>query len=323
MRLDRAPAGELERERSGRVASYTGVLSSQRSYADAGVSLATAGTVVERLRAAVESTGARGFGAFAGLHPLDSERLLAASTDGVGTKLTLARRHGRLRDCGADLAAHCINDVATCGADPLMLLDYVAAKEIDLDEVAELVEGAAGVCRAAGVALVGGETAELPGIYAEGELDFAGTCVGVVARADLVDGSTIAPGDAVIGFPSAGVHANGFTLVRRVLEDEDYDGDDLLAPTRLYLDVARRLRGRALAFVHVTGGGIAGNLERVVPTGLRAEIDWDAWERPPVFGWLARHVDEDEMRRVFNLGIGWCAVVRQAERGELVIGRIV
>jgi phosphoribosylformylglycinamidine cyclo-ligase len=127
----------------------------------------------------------------------------------------------------------------------------------------------------------------------------------------------------VIGFPSAGVHANGFTLVRRVLEIEDYAGDDLLAPTRLYLDVARRLRGRALAFVHVTGGGIAGNLERVVPTGLRAEIDWDAWERPPVFGWLARHVDEDEMRRVFNLGIGWCAVVRQAAPDELVIGRIV
>jgi phosphoribosylformylglycinamidine cyclo-ligase len=320
VRLDRAPAGELERERSGRVASYTGVLSSQRSYADAGVSLATAGTVVERLRAAVESTGARGFGAFAGLHPLDSERLLAASTDGVGTKLTLARRRGRLRDCGADLAAHCINDVATCGADPLLLLDYVAAGEIDLEEVVELVEGAAGVCRAAGVALVGGETAELPGIYAEGELDFAGTCVGVVARADLVDGSTIAPGDAVIGFPSAGVHANGFTLVRRVLEDEDYDGDDLLAPTRLYLDTARALRGRAKGFAHVTGGGILGNLERVLPPGRRVELDWDAWERLPVFDWLARHVEEEELRRVFNLGIGWCAVVARAQPGETQIG---
>jgi len=133
----------------------------------------------------------------------------------------------------------------------------------------------------------------------------------------------IETGDVVIGFPSAGVHANGFTLVRRVLETEDYDGDDLLAPTRLYLDVARRLRGRALAFAHVTGGGIAGNLARVVPGDLRVEIDWDAWERPPVFAWLARHVDEEEMRRVFNLGIGWCAVVREAEPGELVIGRIV
>jgi phosphoribosylformylglycinamidine cyclo-ligase len=286
------------------------------------VSLATAGSVVERLRAAVESTGASGFGAFAGLVPLDGDRLLAASTDGVGTKLILARARGRLRDCGADLAAHCINDVLTCGADPLMLLDYVAANEIRLDEVAELVEGAAEVCRAAGVALVGGETAELPGTYAPGELDFAGTCVGTVARADLVDGSTVAAGDTVIGFPSAGVHANGFTLVRRLLADDDYDGHDLLAPTRLYLDVARTLRGRAKAFAHVTGGGILGNLARALPSERTAVIDWDAWERPPVFAWLARHVDEDELRRVFNLGIGWCAVVADAQPGETVIGRI-
>jgi phosphoribosylformylglycinamidine cyclo-ligase len=203
-----------------------------------------------------------------------------------------------------------------------MLLDYVAAGEIDLEEVAELVEGAAEVCRSAGVALVGGETAELAGIYAEGELDFAGTCVGVVARADLVDGATIAPGDAVIGFPSAGVHANGFTLVRRVLEDEDYDGDDLLAPTRLYLDTARALRGRAKAFAHVTGGGILANLQRVLPPGRTAELEWDAWERPPVFHWLARHVEEDELRQVFNLGIGWCAVVPAARPDDLVIGRV-
>lgn len=292
------------------------------SYAAAGVSLDTAVSVVDRLRAAVESTGAQGFGAFAGLHPLDGERLLAASTDGVGTKLILARERGRLRDCGADLAAHCINDVLTCGATPLMLLDYVAANTIRLDEVAELVDGAAAVCREADVALVGGETAELPGIYAEGELDFAGTCVGVVSRSELVDGSAISAGDSVIGFPSAGVHANGFTLVRRVLEEEDYDGPDLLAPTRLYLDAARALRSRAKAFVHVTGGGILGNLERVLPEGRTAAIDWDAWERPPVFAWLARHVDEEELRRVFNLGIGWCAVVAAAEPGETAIGRI-
>jgi phosphoribosylformylglycinamidine cyclo-ligase len=286
------------------------------------VSLETADSVVERLRAAVESTGATGFGGFAGLHPLGADRLLAASTDGVGTKLILARERGRLRDCGADLAAHCINDVATCGADPLMLLDYVAASTILLDEVAELVEGAASVCREAGVALVGGETAELPGIYAEGELDFAGTCVGVVARDDLIDGSAVEAGDAVIGFASSGLHANGFTLARRVLEHEDYHGDDLLEPTRLYLDVARALRGRAKAFAHVTGGGIAGNLARVLPVGRVAELDWDAWERPPVFGWLARHVVEEEARRVFNLGIGWCAIVAEAQSGETLIGRI-
>jgi phosphoribosylformylglycinamidine cyclo-ligase len=292
-----------------------------RTYGAAGVSLATAEAVVDRLRAAVESTGATGFGAFAALHPLGDGRFLAASTDGVGTKLILARQRGALRACGADLAAHCINDVLTCGAEPLMLLDYVAAAQIDLEEVAELIEGAAEVCRAAGVALAGGETAELPGIYRDGELDFAGTCVGIVN--DPLDGSAIEAGDVVLGFPSAGVHANGFTLVRRVLEEEDYDGDDLLAPTRLYLDVVRRLRGRALAFAHVTGGGILGNLERVLPAGRQAEIDWDAWDRPLVFRWLARHVEEDELRRVFNLGIGWCAVVREAEPGERVIGRIV
>jgi phosphoribosylformylglycinamidine cyclo-ligase len=277
--------------------------------------------VVGRLRAAVESTGASGFGAFAGLHPLDERRLLAASTDGVGTKLTLARERGALRACGADLAAHCINDVLTTGAEPLLLLDYVAANRIDLEQVAELVEGAAEVCRAAGVALVGGETAELPGTYREGELDFAGTCVGVVDRDAAIDGSRVVPGDVVVGLPSAGVHANGFTLVRRVLEDEYYDGADLLAPTRLYLDDVRALRGEAHAFAHVTGGGIEGNLARVLPGRLRAEIDWDAWKRPPVFEWLARHVEEDELRRVFNLGIGYCAVV--ADPGDrLVIGRV-
>jgi phosphoribosylformylglycinamidine cyclo-ligase len=295
---------------------------SRKTYEDAGVSLAAADAVVERLRAAVESTGARGFGAFAGLHPLDDRRLLAASTDGVGTKLILLREAGRLRDGGRDLAAHCINDVLTTGAEPLFLLDYVAANAIELDDVAELVEGAAEVCREAGCALLGGETAELPGIYREQELDFAGTCVGIVDREELVDGSGVEAGDVVVGFHSVGLHANGFTLVRRALEEDDYDGADLLAPTRLYFDDVRRLRGRAKAFAHVTGGGILGNLSRVLPAGRSAELDWEAWERPPVFDWLARHVDEDELRRVFNLGIGFCAVVESAEPGEVVIGRI-
>jgi phosphoribosylformylglycinamidine cyclo-ligase len=219
------------------------------------------------------------------------------------------------------MAAHCINDVITCGAEPLILLDYVAAEHIDLEEVAELIEGAAETCRAAGVALIGGETAEMPDIYREGELDFAATCVGIVA--EPLDGSAIEAGDVVVGFPSAGVHANGFTLVRRVLELEDYDGDDLLAPTMLYLDVVRRLRGRARAVAHVTGGGILGNVERVLPAGRHAELDWYAWERLPVFAWLARHVSEDELRRVFNLGIGFCAVVPEPEPDDLVIGRIV
>jgi phosphoribosylformylglycinamidine cyclo-ligase len=295
----------------------------KQTYARAGVSLDTASAIVERLRAAVESTGMRGFGAFAGLYPIDERRLLAASTDSVGTKLMLARKRGALRGCGADLAAHCINDVLTCGADPLFFLDYIAANRIDLEQVAELLEGAADVCREAGCVLLGGETAELPGIYKEEELDFAGTCVGVVEYERLIDGSRVAAGDAVVGFRSAGVHANGFTLARRVLEEEDYAGDDLLAPTRLYLDDVRTLRERVevRALAHVTGGGILGNLERALPEGLRAVVDWAAWERPPVFEWLARHVEEEELQRVFNLGIGYLAVVPDPG-DELVVGRI-
>ena len=298
--------------------------SEQQTYAAAGVSIAKADAVVERLRAAVESTGATGFGAFAGLHPLDDTRFLAASTDSVGTKLILARRRGALRNCGADLGAHCINDVLTTGAEPLLFLDYVAANRIDLEQVAELVDGLADVCRAAGCALVGGETAELPGVYREDELDFAGTCVGIVERDRVVDGSRIEEGDAVVGFPSAGLHANGFTLVRRILELEDYDGDDLLAPTRLYLGDVRELRATAdvRGLAHVTGGGILGNLARILPEGLHAEIDWSSWTRPLVFEWLARHVEEDELRRVFNLGIGFLAVV--PDPGDaLVVGTIV
>ena len=298
--------------------------SERRTYAEAGVSIEKADAVVERLRAAVESTGASGFGAFAGLHPLDDGRLLAASTDSVGTKLVLARARGALRNCGADLAAHCINDVLTCGAEPLLFLDYVAANRIELEQVAQLVEGAAEVCREAGVALVGGETAELPGIYKEGELDFAGTCVGIVDRNRVIDGSRIEAGDAVVGLLSAGVHANGFTLVRRILELEDYDREDLLAPTRLYLSDLRELRERTdvRGVAHITGGGILGNLARVLPAGVTAELDWSSWDRPPVFRWLARHVDESELRRVFNLGIGFVAVV--SDPGEaLVIGTIV
>ena len=184
------------------------------------------------------------------------------------------------------------------------------------------MDGAAEVCREAGVALVGGETAELPGIYRDGELDFAGTCVGIVDRADVIDGSTIAPGDAVIGFAVRRRARQRLHARSPRARDEDYDGDDLLAPTRLYLDMARALRGRAKGFAHITGGGILGNLARVLPDGRGAELDWQSWKRPPVFAWLARHIDEDELRRVFNLGIGWCAVVAEPAADELVIGRI-
>jgi phosphoribosylformylglycinamidine cyclo-ligase len=302
------------------------------SYEQAGVSLAKAIDVVERLRFAAESTRTprvvSALGGFAGLYELDGGRLLAASTDGVGTKLVLARRAGRLRDSGADLVAHCVNDVLTTGAEPLFFLDYVAAARLDLAQVAELVEGAAAVCRAAGCALLGGETAEMPGVYRDGELDFAGTCVGLVERERLVDGSRVEAGDAVLGLASSGLHANGFSLVRRLVGDESFDADLLLAPTRLYLDDVRRLRERCdvRALAHVTGGGIPGNLARVLPEGLGAVLDPGGWSRPRVYTWLDEQgVPEDEQRRVFNLGIGYCAVVpaSQAESAGLpVIGRV-
>ena len=295
-----------------------------RTYEEAGVSLTAADEVVERLRAAVESTGTTGFGAFAGIFPLDERRLLAASTDSVGSKLVLSRRAGRLRDGGRDLAAHCINDVLTCGAEPLFFLDYVAAHRLDLEQVVELVEGCAEVCREAGCALLGGETAELPGVYREEELDFAGTCVGLVERERLIDGSRCEPGDVVLGFASSGLHTNGFSLVRELIGDEDFDAELLLAPHRLYLDEVRELRTRAdvKALAHVTGGGILGNLTRVLPDGVGVEIDWNAWERPPVYAWLdAQGVDEAEQRRVFNLGVGLCAVVPEGTPGA-VIGRL-
>jgi phosphoribosylformylglycinamidine cyclo-ligase len=296
------------------------------------VSLAKAEDVVERLRAAVESTRTdaveAGLGGFAGLFALDDERLLAATTDGVGTKIVLSRRAGRLHDAGVDLAAHCANDLLTTGAEPLFFLDYAAAGTLDLAEVSELVAGAAAVCRAIGCAILGGETAELPGIYREGELDFAGTMIGLVRRDRLVDGSRCEPGDAVLGLPSAGLHANGFTLVRRLLGDDDFDPDLLLPPTRLYVDDVRDLRARCnvRALAHVTGGGIPGNLPRALPEGLGAVIDAASWERPPVYAWLDEHgVTEEEQRRVFNLGVGYCAVVPAAEAaraGFPVIGRL-
>jgi phosphoribosylformylglycinamidine cyclo-ligase len=290
------------------------------------VSLGRAEAIVERLRAAVASTGGE-VGGFAGLYPLDDERLLAATTDGVGTKLVLSRRAGRLYDAGRDLAAHCINDVLTTGAEPLFFLDYVASDRLDLDEVAELVEGAAAVCREVGCALIGGESAELPGVYREGALDFAGTCVGLVARADLIDGSRCEPGDAVLGLPSSGLHTNGFTLVRRLIGDGEFDADLLLAPHRLYTAEVRELRTRAdvKALAHVTGGGILGNLPRALPDGMGVEIEWDAWERPAVYGWLTRQgISEEEQRRVFNLGVGMCAVVPESDAAAgTVIGRLV
>jgi phosphoribosylformylglycinamidine cyclo-ligase len=298
-----------------------------KTYEAAGVSLALAESVVDRLRAAVESTGTEGFGAFAGLYPLDDKRLLAATIDSAGTKLVLARKAGRLRQIGADLAAHCVNDVLTTGAEPLFFLDYVVGHQLSLEQVAELVEGAAETCRAAGCALLGGETAEMPGVYREDELDFAGACVGLVERDHVIDGTRVEAGDVILGLPALGLHTNGFSLVRKLIGDSDFDADLLLAPHKLYVDEVRALRERAdvKALAHITGGGILGNVSRVLPDRRTAEVDWDSWERPPVYAWLTEQgVSEEEQRRVFNVGIGMCAVVpaSDASAGQ-VMGRVV
>jgi phosphoribosylformylglycinamidine cyclo-ligase len=302
------------------------------TYEQAGVSLAKADEVVERLRAAVDSTRTPGvagsFGLFAGLYEVGDGRLLAASTDSIGTKLILARRAGRLRDAGACLAAHSINDVLTTGAKPLFFLDYVAAAAIDVAAVAELVEGAARACRAAGCAILGGETAEMPDVYQAGEMDFAATCVGMVDRDELIDSSRIQAGDVILGLPSSGLHENGFTLVRRLVGDDPFDADLLLPPTRLYVDEVTDLRTRCdvRGLANVTGGGIPGNLARILPPGFGAVVDPSSWERPPVYSWLtAQGVSEAEQRRVFNIGIGYCAVVAAADAasaGFPTIGRI-
>ena len=302
------------------------------SYEAAGVSLAKAEEIVERLRTAVASTHTRGnggsFGAFAGLYALDEKRFLAASTDGVGTKLILQRASGHLRWGGMDAAAHCINDVLTCGAEPLFFLDYVAASKIELELVTELVEGAAEICRDSSCVLLGGETAELPGIYAEGEFDLAGTCVGLVERERLIDGpANCRPGDVVLGLRSAGLHANGFTLVRSLIGKDDYDPDLLLPPTVCYLEDVRELRERAEihALAHITGGGIPGNLARALPPGLGARIETGSWQRGAVYDWISeKGVSEEEQRRVFNLGIGYCVVIPESyvSPDDLVIGRL-
>jgi phosphoribosylformylglycinamidine cyclo-ligase len=302
------------------------------TYADSGVSLDAAGAVVERIRAAVGSTHTPQVvgvhGGFAGLFtPSVGDPLIAAGCDGVGTKVLVGRAAGRYRGLGIDLVAMSVNDVLTAGGRPAFFMDVITCGRIDVERVAELVEGVAEGCRLARCVLLGGETAEHPDMMGADDFDLAGFCVAMSERRELVSGSRVVAGDAILGLPSSGPHSNGYSLVRRLIERAGVGLDDrpealapgtvadaLLEPTRIYStpigELTRTVDVRAMA--HITGGGIPGNLVRQFPEGLGAEIDLGAWQRPAVFGWLASlGVEEDEMRRVFNLGLGFAAVVAE------------
>jgi len=326
-----------------------------RRYAAAGVDLEASDETMRRIGAAVRSTYTpavlAGIGAFGGLFALPddvSEPVLVASTDGVGTKTMLATALGRLDTIGRDIVNHCVNDILVQGARPLFFLDYVASSRLEPSDVAAVVQGVAAACREAGMALLGGETAEMPGVYAQGELDLVGTIVGIVSRPRIVTGADVAVGDVLLAFASEGLQTNGFSLARQILAGRlsapmhpggrlgETIGDALMAPHRSFQRALAPLLEADLvrAAAHVTGGGIPGNLPRVLPPGLGAEVDPDAWTRPPIFDLLQRvgEIDESEMRAVFNLGVGMIAVVRASDEARAralcpealwTIGRVV
>jgi len=308
------------------------------SYESAGVSIERGERAVDLMRSAVEGTHGPevigGPGGFAGLYALAGMRepVLASTIDGIGTKVLVAREMGRFETLGADIVNHCANDVLATGARPLFFLDYVGTGRLDPEAVASMVRGAAEACRAFGIALIGGETAEMPGLYGEGDFDVVGVCMGACEREEVLTGDEVRPGDAVIGLASSGLHTNGYTLARKVVEDAglSYDdapeqldrsvGEAYLEPHRAYVREIQALRERieVRGMAHITGGGIVGNLPRALG-GLGAELDPGSWREPAVFGLIRSlgNISEDEMRRVFNLGVGFCAVVapEDAERG--------
>jgi phosphoribosylformylglycinamidine cyclo-ligase len=281
--------------------------------------------------------GLGGFGALFEL-PLDRYRqpVLVSGTDGVGTKLKLALELNRHDTIGIDLVAMCVNDVLVAGAEPLFFLDYYATGKLDVDVAADVIRGIADGCERAGAALVGGETAEMPGMYGEGDYDLAGFCVGVVEKARIIDGSRVAPGDVLLGLASSGPHSNGYSLIRKILAvsgarldrpfaDGRTLGETLLAPTRIYvkpvLQLLERIEVHAIA--HITGGGLTENLPRVLPANTKAVIALQGWERPAVFQWLQRQggVAEAEMRRTFNCGVGLvvCVPAKDEERAQALL----
>jgi phosphoribosylformylglycinamidine cyclo-ligase len=315
------------------------------SYRDAGVDIDAGNELVERIKPAVKSTMRpevlTGLGGFGALFELDlnkwREPLLVSGTDGVGTKLMLARHLGRHDTIGIDLVAMCVNDILTSGAEPLFFLDYFATGKLNLDEATSVIGGIAEGCRQAGCALIGGETAEMPGMYDAGDYDLAGFTVGAVERSKLLDGKLIEAGHKVIGIASSGPHSNGYSLIRKVIERSAADlgkplagdespaatlGDALLAPTRIYVKPVLKLleSGHIDGLAHITGGGLTENIIRVLPGGLGLMIDTNAWRRPAVFNWLQQEggISEAEMLRTFNCGVGMVMLARADKVDGLV-----
>ncbi len=328
-------------------------------YRDSGVDIAAGNETVRRIKSLAKSTFTAGvlsdIGSFGGLFQLDRARyrepVLVSSADGVGTKLKLAFMTGRHDTVGADLVNHCVNDILVQGAEPMFFLDYVATGRLSPDVTEQVVAGVARGCRENGCALLGGETAEMPGFYADGEYDIAGFIVGIVEKSRVIDGRSILPGDSLIGLPSAGLHTNGYSLARKVLFDAAgfrHDtfvpeigatvGDALLAPHRSYLNAIRPLleRGLVKGMAHITGGGITENLPRVLPEGTAAAVNPKAWQTPPLFSFLQRRggIAPDEMMRAFNMGIGLIVVcapsntesaldaLQQSGSSPVLIGRV-
>ena len=295
------------------------------TYRDAGVDIDAGNELVRRIAPAARRTQGDtfladlgGFSSLAAVPRKYREPVIVAGTDGVGTKLKLAIEHDRHDEVGQDLVAMCVNDVLVYGAEPFLFLDYYATSELDVDVAERVILGIAKGCEMAGCALAGGETAEMPGFYRPGDYDLAGFCVGIVERDDIVTGEHIAAGDRLIGIGSTGPHSNGYSLIRRILDDKgvslsDAFVDQLLAPTRIYARaVAEALRaGPVKGMAHVTGGGLVENVPRMLPEGLAADIDLDSWTRPVVFEWLqqAGSIEESEMLRTFNCGIGFVLCV--------------
>lgn len=304
------------------------------SYKDAGVDIDAGEALVERIKGVAKRTarpevmgGLGGFGALCEIPAGYKQPVLVSGTDGVGTKLRLALNLNKHDSIGQDLVAMCVNDLVVCGAEPLFFLDYYATGKLNVDVAATVVTGIGAGCELAGCSLVGGETAEMPGMYEGEDYDLAGFCVGVVEKAEIIDGSKVQTGDALVALPSSGPHSNGYSLIRKIIEVSGADieatelngqklADLLMAPTRIYVKPLLKLikeTGAVKAMAHITGGGLLDNIPRVLPQGAQAVIDVASWTRPAVFDWLQEkgNVDEHEMHRVLNCGVGMVICVAQ------------